>query len=137
MPASWPASKPIMKTLWLLALVVLAAGCHTPPPVHTVRFESEPPGARVFFGAGANEHLAPAKSFLGTTPCSGDFVEGDDGGFEIPRIKFYSKFTPGVMVLEARLDGVTNRIVFRGGAKFHQPPDKIPPAVFFDLKPAR
>lgn len=119
-----------MKKLLLLTLLC-AAGCAAPPK-RVVNVDSQPAGARVFFGAGPNEGSAQPKQFLGTTPFTWTPEQKGNGEFQLPGALVYSTFVPPAAVVEARwTNGTTQRIVFHGGT-IATPADKIPPGIFFD-----
>ena len=127
-----------MKKLLLLCLAL--AGCSTAPKSKpTIQVDSEPPGAKVFFGAGANTNRAAPKNFLGTTPFTWTPELDRDGRWDMPRISFYNNFGPqGVIVVEARpADDATNlfpqSVIFRGAAAFRDS-DPVPARIFFDLR---
>jgi hypothetical protein len=122
---------------WTLALPVLCLwGCASPPPP-SVRVESDPPGARVFFGQGANEDFASPKDYIGTTPFTWLPPHNGNGEFQITGAMVYSTFVPSAVIVEARPPaGSTNffaqRVVYHGGTIAHGA-DKIPAGIFFDL----
>ncbi len=125
----WLSSAPLISVL--SALLCLAAGCAAPPK-RVVNVESQPSGARVFFGAGANESAAQPKQYLGTTPFSWTPEQKGNGEFVLPGALVYSTFVPPAAVIEARwTNGATQRIIFHGGT-IATPADKIPPGLFFD-----
>jgi len=118
-----------------MAAVVLT-GCV--PRRFTMAVESEPPGARVFWMAGADEQSAKTKNYIGTTPCSwSDECEGD-GTFKSQGIFMYSSFVPPVVVVMA--EPPTNsaalfpkREVFHCNTPFRKG-ERIPEKLFFDLR---
>jgi len=106
--------------------------------MRTIKFSSEPAGARVFYGVGANEDFGAPKEFLGTAPCEWTVEVNGDGSFKLPGALVYSEFVRRVAVFEARPpDEATNlftrRVVFYGGSLFHGA-DKAPAGIFFDLR---
>jgi hypothetical protein len=119
-----------MKTR-LCLIPLLAAGCA--PVMKTLKFDSDPQGARVFLGRGINEGSAKSESYLGTTPCDWTVEVNRDGTFKMPGIPFYSSFVAPVYVFIGRLDGVEIRQKVHGGATF-QPADIVPEGIFFDFK---
>ncbi len=120
-------------------LVFLLAGCATAQPPVNIRIESDPPGARVFFGVGPNEQSADSgKQYLGVTPCTWSYQPNRDGTFKLPGALVYSIFVPPVAVFTAvpPNDGTnffTKRQMYHGGT-VATPPDKVPAAIFFDLR---
>ena len=120
-----------MKNLLLLCLAL--AGCAAPAP-RVIHFESEPVGARVFYGMGANDNFATPKTFLGTTPCEWTPEQTGNGEFKLPGALVYSTFVPPVIIFEARwTNGAVARESFHGGTIAHGA-DKIPPGIFFEKK---
>jgi hypothetical protein len=123
---------------YLVFSAFLIAGCASGPPVN-IRLESDPPGARVFFGMGPNEETADgAKQYLGVTPTNWLCKPNRDGSFDLPGALVYSIVVPPVAVFTAvPPDGATNlftkRQVYHGGT-IATPPDKVPGAIFFDLR---
>jgi len=122
-----------MKGFFLLA--VLLAGCAAPR--FSMMIESEPTGAKVFWAAGANEAAAKNRNYIGQTPCSWEGECKRNHTFKAPRIPFYSKWVPGVVIVTAEPpSGSTNlwpqRRVFHSDARFHDG-DPIPARLFFDL----
>jgi hypothetical protein len=124
----------------LLFSAFLLAGCASAPPGNVnIRLESDPPGARVFFGAGPNEDSADgAKQYLGVTPTNWSYQPNSDGTFKLPGALVYSVFVPPAAVFTAvPPDSSTNlftkRQVYHGGT-VATPADKVPGAIFFDLK---
>ncbi len=119
-----------MKTLPLLCLVV---GCAA-PPLRSINFDSEPAGARVFYGMGANDKFAEPKNYLGQTPFTWTPEQNGDGTFKLPGALVYSTFVPPAIIFEARwTNGAADRVTFHGGSIAHGA-DKIPPGVFFQRK---
>jgi|ERR1043165_8286915 hypothetical protein len=118
-----------------LTLVLLVVGCA--PTMRTIHFSSEPAGARVFYGMGANEDFGAPKEFLGTAPCDWTVEVNGDGSFKLPSALVYSTFVPPVAVFEARpSESMSNcfvqRVVFHGGTLVHGP-DKAPEQIFFRM----
>lgn len=124
------------KNVFLLPL--LFGACATPDRSRIVHIDSEPRGARVFFGVGPNEDRADtAKQFLGVTPLDWKTQANDDGSFEWQGIFIYSAAVRPAAVFTAEPpSGATNlhskRVVYHGPAMF-VPPDKIPEGIFFAL----
>lgn len=122
-----------MKNLALLALIV-ATGCASHQ--YPVRLESEPPGARVYFSAGAFKKTSPNRSYLGQTPCTA-MIEGHKGYFKLPSVAYASDYVAGIAVISADPPtGVTNSspksYTFKGSTDWADG-DKIPKALFFDF----
>jgi hypothetical protein len=125
----------------LLIAAVFAAGCASVPPQRSIKIDSEPQGARVFFGMGPNEGDArKARNYLGTTPLVWDVPPEmiDDGKyFKPPGALVYSLVVPPAIVFFAEPPDGTNLFprnqVFHGGTPF-TPADQIPLGVFFDLR---
>jgi hypothetical protein len=132
-----------MKPNLSLLLAIFLTACGT-PPIKTVHIDSQPRGARVFFGAGAQESDAEkTRQFLGVTPFDWQTQGDGDGRFKnTGGVLIYSTFVPPAFVFFADPPSdATNlfakRQVFHGGALV-TPPDKIPEGVFFDLtKPGK
>lgn len=123
--------KRTMKLQVLLALTVLAAGCAA-PPLRQIKFDSEPSGARVWCGIGANEKLAKPVQYVGQTPCEWAPPQDRDGKFIFKGIVGYSVFVPPVILFEARwTNGQISRVTFHGGTAVKSR-DDIPQAVFFE-----
>jgi hypothetical protein len=126
-----------MKTAILVLPLILAA-CAAPDLKRTVHIDSEPRGARIFFGVGPKESDAEkTRNFLGVTPLDWVTVADPNGGFPIKGALIYSTFVPGAAVFTAEPpSGQTNlfskRQVFHGGGLIN-PPDKVPEGIFFDL----
>lgn len=131
-----------MRTLpaFLVAFIAVAFGSGCAPIIRQVNFDSEPRGARVFIGTGANEDIAKSgRSFLGVTPFKWSTEVDGDGRFKTEKsgIPIYSDFVQRVVVFTAEPpSGSTNlfikREVFHGTALF-QPGNKAPEGIFFDL----
>lgn len=129
-----------LRTLAPALLIVLAVGCASAPKdrKRTVKIDSDPPGARIFFGAGTNEGDAERKrSYIGTTPLTWITEGNDEGEFETKGALVYSVFVPGAAVFFAEPPANATNLfkkkqVFHGGGLVN-PPDKIPEGVFFDL----
>jgi hypothetical protein len=123
-----------------LPLVLFLAGCaHTPDPQAKIKIESDPTGARIYHGAGSNTNRARPSDYLGTTPFTWTLQLNEAGEVPLPRIKLVNKFGPQPwMIIEARppadcLTCVTQQFIYRGRALFRDQ-DKIPEALFFDLR---
>jgi hypothetical protein len=126
----------------LLLLCLALAGCAAPAPApvnapqpasapapapkpvakparkgaRTIDFTSEPAGARVFFGVGANDKFAEPKTFLGETPFTWTPEQTGNGEFKLPGALVYSTFVPPVIIFEARwTNGAAARQSFHGG----------------------
>lgn len=116
-------------------LCLLTVGCKN---IYTVHFESEPPGARVFFGAGPNEDMAK-ESYIGQTPVAWEYEGDGDRRFKNEHgIPFYSDFVKQAIVFRAEPPNPTpglyeQRQVFHSPALF-QAGDRIPDKIFFDLR---
>ena len=137
----------MQKVLSLLILVALC-GCATPEPTrrgphgevlkpndHVVHIESNPTGARIFFGVGANEDQAErSRSYIGTAPFDW-IVEGrGNGEFKIDGAFVYSMVVPPAAVFMAEPTATnlfTKRQVFHTGTAWTAG-DKIPTGLFFD-----
>jgi hypothetical protein len=120
-----------VKTVPLLLL--LLAGCAAPAP-RVIQFSSEPAGARVFYGVGANDKFAEPKTFLGICPFTWTPEQTGNGEFKLPGALVYSTFVPPVIIFEARwTNGATARESFHGGT-IATGADKIPTAIFFEEK---
>lgn len=125
----------------LLLVALLTTACATPDRSRTVHIDSEPRGARVFFGIGPNEDRADtAKQFLGVTPFDWKTLANGDGSFEWPGIFIYSAAVRPAAVFTAEPPSsatnlLSKRVVYHGPAMF-VPPDKIPEGIFFDLTKA-
>jgi hypothetical protein len=115
-------------------------GC-VAPPKHTIHFASDPAGASVYWGAGANEDFGQPKSFLGEIPFDWEVDLNGDGSFKAPKAVAYSVFIPPAIVFEARSPtAATNRLVQRlvfHGASIAHGPDKAPEKICFDLYQAK
>lgn len=137
----------MLKIVPVFALVALLSACSStprggePPPPryqHTVKFESDPEGMRVYFGEGGEVPLAEkARSFVGITPCETKVKCDSAGLFNISGIKLYNSFRPAVAVFEAEPPAAdTNlfkqQVTYDGDAHFKHA-DKVPDAVFFDM----
>jgi len=128
-----------MKSLRTLSAVcVLLAGCAT--PTRTIKFDSDPEGARIFLTMGADENMAKgARNYLGTTPFTWTTKVNGDGTFKLEHtgIPVFSSFIQPVAVFTAEpASGQTNlfskREVYHGNATF-QGGNKAPEGMFFDL----
>jgi hypothetical protein len=130
-----------MQKLLFLFIVSLLSGCQTtPPPKPVIKIDSEPRGARIFFGSGPNEKDAEkTRSYLGVTPLEWTVPDqdNDNGKFKIDGSLVYSLAVPPAAVFFAEPpSGKTN--LLRGKQVFHSgtpfvPGDKIPTGIFFDL----
>jgi hypothetical protein len=125
-------------TACLSALFLL--GCAA--PTKTIKFDSEPRGARVFQVHGANENIAEGakgRNFLGITPFEWTTEVEGNGTFKVKatEIPIYSEFVQSVVVFVAEPPaGSTNlyrqREVFHTDASF-QRGTPAPDGIFFDL----
>jgi len=130
----------------LSLVIVCACGCagergiESRPPkyVHLVRFESDPPGMRIYYGSGGEIKLAEKNiSFIGLTPCEKKIGSTKDGDFEIEGVTLYNSFRPAVAVFICEPPyGQAN--LFRQEKSYHSeahfiPADRVPDAVFFDM----
>jgi hypothetical protein len=119
----------LLGTIIALAL----AGCAAPAP-RSINFASEPAGARVFFGVGANDKFAEPKTFLGECPFTWTPEQTGNGEFKLPGALVYSTFIPPVIIFEARwTNGASARQSFHGGT-IATGAEKIPPGIFFEQK---
>lgn len=109
--------------------------------MRTIKFDSEPQGARVFMTQGANQDIAKGqgRNYLGTTPFAWTTEVNGDGTFktESSAIPFYSDYVKPVVVFVAEpptssTNLFSKREVFHGSADW-QPGNKTPDGVFFDL----
>jgi hypothetical protein len=125
-------------TVGLLAIFVV--GCAA--PTKTIKFDSEPRGARVFQVFGANENIADSakgRNFLGVTPFEWTTETEGDGTFKpkASEIPFYSEFVQSVVIFIAEPPtGATNvfpqREVFHINASF-QRGTPVPDGIFFQM----
>lgn len=122
-----------MKTFLLLIGAAALAGCST--PMMHIPVDSNPPGARVYFGQGANEDFARGnRQYIGTTPFTWDYQPKGDGTFDIQGALVYSTFVPPAAVLYAEppsTNAFPKVIVYHGGTVVTAA-NKVPHAVFFD-----
>ena len=124
----------------LCLAIVLATSCGCAPTLQVIHFGSDPPGARVYWGNGANEDFAQPKSFLGETPFDWTVELNGDHSFKAHGALVYSIFVPPAIVFEARPPAeATNlfaqRTIFHGGS-IATGADKAPERIFFDLHQA-
>ena len=128
-----------MKPLVVLIAALLCGCASKPPPMKTIRFESEPAGARVFHAAAPDEHsIGRNREYLGTTPFTWTTEINDDGSFKTDGVGVivYSMFVPCVTLFTAELTNATRTAVYHSG-NIVKGPDKAPSAIFFDFsKPA-
>jgi hypothetical protein len=123
-----------------LVLFCLLVGCAA--PTKTIKFDSEPRGARVFQLFGANEDIASGskgRNFLGVTPFDWTTEVNGDGTFKekSTSIPVYSSFVQSVIVFVAEPpSGATNlfvqREIFHTNAQF-QRGTPVPDGIFFQL----
>lgn len=123
----------------LLLVLLLAAGCGT-PPMRTINFDSDPPGAHVFMQMGPNEKSIGTadRSYLGTTPFSWTTEVNGDGSFKTSGsgIPFYSSFVQPVVIFTADPPSSATNLfekkeVFHGNTDYQK--GNAPQGVFFDL----
>jgi hypothetical protein len=127
----------LMKGLLLFA-VFLIAGCAAPTKL--IKFDSDPPGARVFIGTGDNEDIAKGgRNYIGQTPCQWTTEIEGDGTFKRhgAGIPFYSDFVQSVVVVTFEPPS-TETNLFAHHDVFHlhtafQPGTKVPDGIFFDM----
>jgi hypothetical protein len=122
----------------LLLVLGLVCGCASVPPVRNVRFESAPPGARVFITYGVSHKQASQSpgDYLGTTPCTAPIAVESDGTFTITKkVAFVNNFgEPRTALIVAQLNGVSVTNVYHASA-FAREGDQVPAAVFFQFPP--
>jgi hypothetical protein len=136
---TFPASM-IKNAILASAFAFLLVGCAA--PTKTIKFDSEPRGARVFLVYGANENIAEGakgRNFLGVTPFEWTTEIEGNGTFKVKatEIPIYSEFVQSVIVFVADPpSGATNlypqREVFHTDASF-QRGTPAPDGMFFDL----
>jgi hypothetical protein len=125
-----------LKTRFAALLLIGVCGCAAPK--FPISFESDPPGARVFYSAAPNEKSATGQEYLGVTPFSWEIEGNGDRTFDAPRIPVMSEFVRPVVIFTAKPSSNSpslfpQRQVFHSSA-FFQPGDKIPAKMFFDLR---
>jgi hypothetical protein len=127
-----------MKKVLLLSMLLIA-GCAAPTKI--IKFDSDPPGARVFVTSGDNEDIAKGgRNYIGQTPCQWTAQIDGDGTFhrDGSGIPFYSHFVQSVVVFTFDPpSGETN--LFSHHEVFHlttafQPGTKVPDGIYFDLR---
>jgi hypothetical protein len=133
-----------MKTSYSLLFTILLVGCAI--PTKTIKFDSEPRGARVFVAYGPNEksaEQAKGKNFLGLTPFEWTTQIVGDGTFlaRSTSIPFYSDYVQSVVVFTAEPPvGASNLFpraqIFHTNANF-QKGTPVPDGIFFDLTKPR
>jgi hypothetical protein len=119
-------------------LVLLCIGCKA--PMATVRFESDPPGARIYKIYHPLTEFEKAKqtaSYMGTTPFEAQMrVTGNREVDPENQVFLANDFVrPQVTFMAEPPKGVTTTNQFRtfmGGAMFH-PGDRLPDAILFDF----
>jgi hypothetical protein len=130
-----------MQKLYLLLSAILLVGCQTTPSQKAVvKIDSEPQGARIFFGSGPNEKDAEkTRSYVGTTPLEWTVPDrdNDNGKFKVDGAFVYSMAVPPAAVFFAE-PPTTETNLFAKKQVFHSgtiliPQDKIPTGIFFDL----
>lgn len=129
-----------MKKILSILPAVFLVGCAATPE-KIVHIDSDPRGARVFYGVGANEEFAAkARQFIGITPFDWHYQPDGGGYFNAPGIVAYSTFVPPAIVFTADpASDATN--LFQARQVYHRPSfgqggDKVPEGIFFDLKRA-
>lgn len=127
-----------MNRMLMALTVMLLCGCASTKP-YAVRLESDPPGARVFLSLGATSgQAAKNRAYLGTTPCTATITGTRHGYFEIPKIAYASDYVAGSATFIAEpphgAEGqFIQSVTYRGPTEWVQG-DKIPQAVFFDMR---
>jgi hypothetical protein len=128
---------------FLFLVPVLACACGTPHAPNTkVHIDSSPAGARIFASYGASQGMAKTKQYVGTTPCDWAVKERADGSFEITEgVPIMNLGVPRVVIVSAEPpEDATNCVpkeqVFKSGALWRSA-DRVPPAIFFDLRPGK
>jgi hypothetical protein len=129
--------KPVALFVFCAAFLV---GCAA--PTKTIKFDSEPRGARVFQVVGANEDSAnnsKGRNFLGVTPFDWTTEVNGDGTFQArsTAVPFYSDFVQSVVIFVAEPpSGATNlfvqREIFHTNASI-QSGTPVPDGIFFQL----
>ena len=123
-----------------IVAVALLCGCKTCPP-KIIKIDSEPQGARVFLGIGANEGDAlKTRNYLGTTPLDWQVPEDmidDCRYFEAKTVFLYSNFVSPAFTFFADPPATATNLfsktqVFHTGT-FFTPADPIPVGIFFNL----
>lgn len=115
----------------LCVAALILAGCATAPTLRQIRFDSDPPGARVFYGAGGTPSAAEPREYVGTAPCQWTPPQDSQGRFKPKGIAFYNAAVRPYVVFRAEwTNGQTARQTFRCGAAF-QAQDDMPGALFF------
>src|SRR5688572_14950051 len=85
-----------------MVVMLLIGFCGCAAPKIQIAFESDPPGARIFYSAAPNEKSATAQEYLGITPFTWE-IEGDgDRTFDAPRIPVMSEFVRPVVIFTAK-----------------------------------
>jgi hypothetical protein len=120
-----------------IAVSLLIGFCGCAAPKFPISFESDPPGARIFYSAAPIEKSATSQEYLGITPFTWEIEGNGDRTFNAPRIPVMSEFVRPVVIFSAKpisnVPGLfPQRQVFHSPA-FFQPGDKIPAKMFFDL----
>lgn len=127
-----------MKSILLATIAAVLCGCASSKP-YPVRLESDPPGARVFLSLGATAKQAGKnRSYLGQTPCTATITGDRHGYFLIPKIAYASDYVAGSATFIAEppsgsVDQFPQSITYRGKTEYVDG-DKIPQAVFFDMR---
>lgn len=115
----------------LCVATLILAGCATAPAPRQMRFDSDPPGARVFYGAGASQAAADLREYVGTAPCQWTPPQDAKGRFKAKGVAFYSSAVRPFIVFRADwTNGASRVLVFRAGAAF-QAQDDIPASLLF------
>jgi hypothetical protein len=145
----------LFKKIIPLTLCVLLFGCASNEQKHFARdgrelkknereihFESNPPGARIFYYAGVVEGGSQDEQhYCGTTPCDWVIEGNGDGTFKFPGALLVSMVYPPYVVFTAQpTPGATNQFIqkqiFRGGT-IATPAAKIPGAIYFEMSKAQ
>jgi hypothetical protein len=135
-----------MKNLFAIFLLGLVIGCVTTPlPTYTIKIDSDPPGARVFFSMSPlprkekdkSEFSSREKDYIGLTPCSFILTGTRHGDFIMPKVAKVSKYVGGTADFIAEPpSGSTNlfpQVVSFRGKSAYVAGDKIPSGIFFDM----
>jgi hypothetical protein len=125
-----------------LFIALLFSGCASSPKVEppqaVIKIDSNPQGARIFYGEGPTEGVAnKSRSYIGTTPLNWTVPKDleENGRFRISGAFLYSMAVPAAAVFYAEPTSTNlfkKKQVYHTGVAF-VPPDKIPEGIFFDL----
>lgn len=135
-----------MKAIALVLSAALLASCASTPREAAgpqprrgykfVKFESAPPGARVFISYGTSHKDAAkvAGDYLGTTPCTAEIAIERDGSFAISKkIAFVNNFgEPRTALIYAQIGDTSITNAFHASA-FAREGDRVPDSMFFDF----